>query len=94
MKRINIQPRPNWRQKIEQQGFLFYDLDNYYNEQAAYEFTAGEIDAIEKATAEIFDLCLEAVEYVITKKLWSRMIIPPFYADLITRSWKEDSRPA
>lgn len=90
MKRINILPRADWRQKIAQQGFLFYDLDNYYNEQAAYEFTSGEVDQLEKATAGIFDLCLEAVEYVITKKLWSRMIIPPFYADLITRSWKED----
>lgn len=90
MKRISIQPRADWRRKIEEQGFLFYDLDNYYNEQAAYEFTSGEIEEIEKATTEIFDLCLEAVEYVISKKLWSRMIIPPYFADFITRSWKED----
>lgn len=90
MKRISIQPRADWRHKIEEQGFLFYDLDNYYNEQAAYEFTSGEIEGLEKATAEILDLCLEAVEYVISKKLWSRMIIPPYFADFITRSWKED----
>ncbi|HEY1112810.1 MAG TPA: glutathionylspermidine synthase family protein, partial [Chitinophagaceae bacterium] len=90
MRRISILPRPDWRRKVEEQGFLFYELDNYYNEQAVYEFTSGEINTIEKATTEIFEMCLEVVEHVISKQLWSRMIIPPYFADLITRSWKED----
>lgn len=70
MKRIAIQPRKEWIQKIEAQGFLFYNLGNYYDETAAYEFSTAEIEAIETATAQIHDMCLEAVAYVIKNKLW------------------------
>ncbi|MBD0287971.1 MAG: glutathionylspermidine synthase family protein, partial [Flavisolibacter sp.] len=90
MKRIDITPRSHWEEKIKEQGFLFYDLDQYYEEKAAYQFTGTEINAIEKATAELFDLCLEAVQYVIDKKLWDRLFIPRQYAPLIEKSWKED----
>jgi glutathionylspermidine synthase len=91
MKRIAIQPRKDWIQKIESQGFLFYDLDNYYNETAAYEFSTAEINAIEKATAQIHEMCMEAVAYVIKNKLWSRMFIKPYFAEFIEKSWKEDA---
>jgi glutathionylspermidine synthase len=91
MKRIAIHPRNNWVEKIEAQGFLFHDLDNYYNETAAYEFTAAEIDAIETATAAIQDMCLEAVAHVIKNKLWSRFFIQPYFARFIEKSWKEDA---
>lgn len=90
MERLQISPRENWIKKIEEQGFLFYNLDNYYDEKAAYEFTAGEVDVIETATAQIFEMCLEAVDYVIQKKLWDRLLIHRYYADFITKSWKED----
>jgi glutathionylspermidine synthase len=90
MERISITPRENWIKKIEEQGFLFYNLDNYYDEKAAYQFTANEVDQLEKATTEIWDMCLEAVEHVIQKKLWDRFFIHRYYADFITQSWKED----
>lgn len=91
MKRITIQPRKDWIQKIEAQGFLFYDLDNYYDETAAYEFSTVEIDAIERATAQIHDMCLEAVAYIIKNKLWWCMFIKPYFAEFIEKSWKEDA---
>lgn len=91
MQRIAIQPRKDWIQKIEAQGFLFYDLDNYYDETAAYEFSAAEIDAIETATAAIQEMCLEAVAHVIKNKLWSQFFIPLYYAPFIEKSWKEDA---
>ncbi|WP_132051116.1 glutathionylspermidine synthase family protein [Pseudocnuella soli] len=90
MQRIAITPRPDWTQKVEEQGFLFYDLNNYYNETAAYAFRADEIDALEKATAEIFDMCLAVVEHVIGNKLYSDFHIHAAFADLIERSWEED----
>jgi len=91
MKRIAIHPRNDWIKKIEAQGFLFHDPDNYYNETAAYEFTAAEIDAIERATAAIQDMCLEAVAHVIKNNLWSRLFIQPYFARFIEKSWKEDA---
>jgi glutathionylspermidine synthase len=91
MKRIDIFPRKDWDRKIESQGFLFYDLDNYYNETACYEFTAAEIDKLDIATAKIFDMCLAAANKVIDEGLWKKMFIPEKFAGLITKSWKEDA---
>jgi len=88
MKRHIIEPRFNWEQKIQEQGFLFYR--NYYYEDACYEFSAAEIDHIEAATEEIFDMCLEVVQHVIDKDLWDEFFIPRAYADLIKWSWEED----
>ena len=93
MKRVGITPRKNWEQKIIDQGFLFYNYDGYYNETCAYEFTNAEVGQIERATATLFDMCLEVTEHVISKKLWDEFFIPRHYADLITWSWKND-RPS
>lgn len=88
MRRLHVTLRNNWEDKIKEQGFLYYK--DYYNEQAAYEFTSSEIDAIELATAEIFDMCLQVVEYVIDNGLWDEFFIDRKYAELIKWSWKED----
>jgi glutathionylspermidine synthase len=83
-------PRPDWTRKIEEQGFLFYDLNDYYNESAAYAFTAAEVDAIEKATAELSEMCLAVVEHVIENKLYHEFHIPQSFADFIEWSWQQD----
>ena len=88
MKRITIKPRPDWEQKMLEQGFLFYNNGNYYNETATYEFTCDEIVLIEKATAEIYEMCLEVVDHVIQHKLWDEFFIPHEYQELIEWSWK------
>lgn len=91
MQRIAITPRPDWTRKIEEQGFLFYDLNNYYNETAAYAFTSAEVDRIELATTEIFDMCLAVADHVITNKLYKEFHIPLPFADYIEWSWKNDN---
>ena len=89
MKRINIVPRNNWESKIQQQGFVYYK--DYYNEDAAYQFTTFEVNAIETATNNIFDMCLHVVQHVIDNDLWDEFFIPRKYADLIKWSWNEDA---
>jgi phage pi2 protein 07 len=86
MKRIRIEPRQGWQQKIEDQGFVYYK--DYYNESAAYAFHAGQIDALEEATEEIFRMCSEVVKHVIDNKLWAACHIPEAYAEMITASWQ------
>ncbi len=88
MKRIPIIPRADWQKTILDQGFLFYDLDGYYTESAAYEFTYSEIEIIEKATATLYEMCLEVVDHVISRKLYADFLIPPQYESLIEWSWK------
>lgn len=90
MLRHTISPRKDWEQKIKDQGFLFYKEESYYNETATYEFTATEVDLIESATNEIFEMCMAVVEHVIKNNLWDKFFIPKEYADLITWSWNED----
>lgn len=89
MERVSIHPRDNWEEKIREQGFLFYK--GYYNESAAYQFTAHEVDRIEAASKELFARCLDVVQYVIDNELWDEFFIPRKYADLIKRSWDNDS---
>jgi len=89
MKRISITPRAGWQDTIQEQGFIYYK--DYYNESAAYEFTATEIDRLESATGQIFEMCLAVIDHVIQHQLWDAFFIPKEYAELITHSWKEDA---
>ena len=54
MKRKLCEPRPGWKQKIEEQGLVFSTttMDDgrkieYWNESAYYEFTMDEVEALE-----------------------------------------------
>ena len=52
MQRISLTPRQNWQQTVESQGLTFHTLENgtpYWDESAAYKFTAAEIDTLEAA---------------------------------------------
>ena len=45
MQRIPLAPRENWQQKVESIGLTFHTLENgtpYWDESAAYQFTAAE----------------------------------------------------
>jgi glutathionylspermidine synthase len=89
MERIAIAPRPDWEKKMQEQGFLFYNDDEYYNESAAYVFSESEVDTIATATREIYNMCLAVVDYVIEHQLFEEFMIPVRYADWISWSWRE-----
>jgi glutathionylspermidine synthase len=93
MQRESRTPRPGWQGKVEALGFHFHSIDGiYWDERACYRFTAGEIDTLELATAELQTRCIEAVEQVIEKRDYERFRIPePFHA-LIERSWNDDDK--
>jgi glutathionylspermidine synthase len=91
VKRLSISERPNWQQTVESQGFLFHSTDTpYWNESACYEFRETEILAIERATNELFELCMEAVQHVIDRKRYAEFHIPAEYGELIEFSWDND----
>jgi len=93
MKRISIDRRPNWQEKLEDIGFTFHSLDGvYWNEGICYEFTAEEIDWIEAVTGEMDRLCLEAVAYVMEKDLLEKVGVPWRHKDFIRESWKRSDR--
>jgi glutathionylspermidine synthase len=91
MQRISIPPRNNWQKAVEQLGFGFHTTNvPYWDETAYYEFSMDEILFIEKASAELWDLCLGAVQHVIDHNLYSRFSIPEAFIPYIERTWSED----
>ncbi len=91
MKRVPIQPRNNWRQAVEQLGFGFHSTNvPYWDESAYYDFDNSEILLLEAATAELWQLCLTAVQYTIDHRLYSRFHIPEAFIPYLEKSWNED----
>ncbi|MCU1481219.1 MAG: hypothetical protein JWQ19_2005 [Subtercola sp.] len=95
MKRVTSQPRANWRERCDEVGFSFYDLESeggrpYWNESAAYCFTNAEIETLESATQELFDRCMEAVEVVVRAGRFAEFGIPPRFHELVRASWDDD----
>src|SRR3954466_13391572 len=96
MKRITTNPRPDWEQTVESQGFLFHTGDEgqpYWDESAYYQFTRAEVDAVERATYALDEMCLQAVEFIVSERdtdRFARFQISPAFADFVRRSWERD----
>ncbi len=91
MERIKIQPRNQWQDAVEKLGFGFHSTNvPYWDESAYYSFSMDEVLLIEKATAEMWDKCLGAVQHVIDNNLYHQFHIPEFIIPLIEKSWMED----
>ena len=92
MQRITTYPRANWQSKVEELGFGFHTQDaTYWDESVYYEFSTREIDSIEKATNNLWEMCLEAVQYVIDNKLYHRFHIPEWFVPHIEDAWNNDA---
>jgi glutathionylspermidine synthase len=91
MQRIKTAPRHHWQEAVEKIGFGFHSLDvPYWDESAYYSFSMEEIDLIEKATADLWDKCLIAVQHVMDHNLYAQFYIPENIVPLIVKSWEED----
>jgi glutathionylspermidine synthase len=89
MQRVRIPPRPDWRVRAEAIGFQFHTIDGapYWTEDAAYSFTAPEIDEIEAATGELEQMCLQVVDRVVREGRYDLLTLPDGAAELIEESW-------
>jgi glutathionylspermidine synthase len=92
MRRVASTPRPHWQERVEAQGLTWHSgVQAYWNEAAFYEFTAGEVDTLERATNELAGMALAAAEFVIRERLYARLKIPEIAIPLIERSWESDA---
>lgn len=93
MNRHVITPRDNWSQLVEKVG-LTYHLHGtgqpYWNESACYEFTAAEIDQVEKAIKDLHYLLIDVAGEVVKRGWWDRLKIPEHAVPLVQRSWDND----
>jgi glutathionylspermidine synthase len=92
VERIAIAPRENWEQKVEALGFIFHTAPDqpYWNEAAYYRFTSGEIKQLERATNELHEMCLQAVQHVIDHDRFAELHIPEAAVPWIKRTWEEE----
>jgi len=92
MQRHACQPRLDWREKVESTGLTFHSHDNgpYWDESAAYELTAAEVNELEAAANRLHYLCIDAAEAVIKNNGWARLGIPPAAVPAILKSWERD----
>jgi glutathionylspermidine synthase len=93
MQRNSISPRENWQQKVEAAGLTFHTLEDgqpYWDESAAYEFTAAEIDTIEAAGNTLQTMCLAAAQHVIDEKRYTELDIPETAIEAIEWAWNNE----
>src|SRR4051812_49735415 len=91
MERIRSEPRKDWQEAVEARGLKWHTGSTpYWSEDAYYSFTTEEIDSIERATNELHERCLEAVQSVIDERRYGELQIPEHAIALIERSWKEE----
>jgi glutathionylspermidine synthase len=93
MQRIPFTPRDNWQQKVESVGLTFHTLENgtpYWDESAAYQFTAAEIDTLEAVGNELQEMCLAAAQHIIDKKRYAELDIPAVAIEAIEWAWNNE----
>lgn len=94
MMRLEVSPRPDWRQEAEQDGFSFYEEDGelYWDESVCYSFTPDEIEkGLMEPAKELHQMCLDLVsEVVLSEELMTKLAIPPMAWELVKDSWQRN----
>jgi glutathionylspermidine synthase len=88
--RITLPVRPDWRRKLEARGLTWHtaaDGTPYWDESAYWLFSEAEIDRIEAATNELYDLCLKAVGHVIEQRRLASFGYDATTIAVIEQSW-------
>ena len=94
MQRLAVEPRPDWRERAEKIGFEFHTIDGepYWCEDAAYSFTAAQIDELDDAAQRLEDMCLELVTEIIEKGNYAPFGISDLACRLIEESWRRQDK--
>lgn len=96
MRRVATTPRDGWQRKVEAAGLAFHSPEGegmdrpYWDESAAYEFSAREIDALEGAGNALQEMCLAAAQHVINEKRYAELGIPAEAVEAIEWAWEAE----
>lgn len=91
MKRLTVRPRENWQAIVEAQGLIWHsDGDTtYWDESACYAFTLDQIETIEAATEEVYQLFVDAGHKIASDgRLLTTCGIPAAWHDAVRSSWR------
>ena len=92
MRRERSTPRARWQDTVAAQGLPYHTPEGqtYWDESVCYQFSAAEVDVIEKATNDLQEMCLEAAQFVIDKDRWAQFHIPPEAVAAIKNAWEAE----
>ncbi len=92
MRRMAVDPRPDWQRRVEELGLHFHTLrgEPYWDESACYVLSRHEVDTLERASYALWEMCLGLVQHVIDNRMFGLFLIPKEYEAIIVRSWDED----
>lgn len=92
MKIKHLSAETHWQQRLENTGFGYhtdgdqtYWVENYY-----YSISPEMADKIALATSTMWNMCLKAVDHVISNRLYHTFHIPIFMHEHIAQSWEND----
>ncbi|MSR55350.1 MAG: glutathionylspermidine synthase family protein [Gemmataceae bacterium] len=91
MHRIRMDPRPNWKKRVEEHGLMFHTLKGvpYWDETAAYQISSFEVDQLELAANTLHEMCLDLVQEIIDQRMFGLFLIPKDFEEMVIRSWEE-----
>jgi glutathionylspermidine synthase len=95
VRRERSTPRPDWRQKIEEQGLVFgtpaMGQDGarpYWDESVHYVLDMAEVLSLEADVELLHSMCLEAVDHVVTTERFRDFALPEWCWEQVADSWK------
>ncbi|KAL8335271.1 hypothetical protein RB598_009458 [Gaeumannomyces tritici] len=101
MRRVHIEPRPNSSRLVQSQGLVFnqdpapeHQHEVYWPDDRYYSFTTEEINLLERASRDVFEMLCEAADYLVQNPhiITGKMAIPAHCLRQIVESW--DREPA
>lgn len=93
MQRHTIAPRDNWQGAVEEQGLIWHsDADGpYWDESAYYSFTLDEVERFEAASEAVYQLFMEAGEWIVGQTdVLEQFGIPDYCHKAIRAAWKAE----
>jgi glutathionylspermidine synthase len=95
MERVSLTARGGWQGIVEKHGLTFHSPaamapQPYWDESAAYRFTAGEVDTLEAAGNELQAMCLAAAQHVIDTQRYAELAIPAAAIPMIEWAWNQE----
>jgi len=93
MKRLEIDPRRDWKHKAVAKNFNYLTEDGTecWNENAVYEFSLEQIETLENATSDLHQMCLAIAQRIATNpEILDKMQIPRIFHSILAKVVQND----
>ncbi|WP_229789816.1 glutathionylspermidine synthase family protein [Pilimelia terevasa] len=95
---MRLPERPGWERQILADGLVYSPTPtpdggqiSYWREGAAYAFTQAEVAALERAAAELFDMCVGAGDWLAARPdVLTAMGIPDWAHRQVVGTWQDE----